>query len=69
MDGEWARVGRDRTADADIQEELARIVRVIEHCNIWSLAVFFVDHSERLLLRPCPWCSDHSMIESWQSDL
>ena len=29
-DGEWARVGRDWAADADIQEELARMIRMIE---------------------------------------
>ena len=33
-DGEWARVGRDRAADADIQEELARMVRMIERFKI-----------------------------------
>ena len=27
-DGEWARVGRDWVADADIQEELARMIRM-----------------------------------------
>ena len=51
-DGEWARVGRDRdrTADADIQEELARMIRMIEDCDIWSSAVIFVVHSECVLL-------------------
>ena len=29
-DSEWARVGRDWAADADIQEELSRMVRMIE---------------------------------------
>ena len=45
-DGEWARVGRDWAADADIQEELARMIRMIEDCDIWSLAVIFIVHSE-----------------------
>ena len=49
-DGEWARVGRDRAADADIQEELARMVRMIEDCDIWSLAVVFIVRSECVLL-------------------
>ena len=49
-DGEWARVGWDLAADADIQEELARMIRMIEDCDIWSLAVFFVVHSECVLL-------------------
>ena len=49
-DGEWARVGRDWAADANIQEELARMIRMIEDCDIWSLAVFFVVHSECVLL-------------------
>ena len=49
-DGEWARVGRDRTADADIQEELARMVRMIEDCDVWSLAVVFIVRSECVLL-------------------
>ena len=48
-DGEWARVGRDRAADADIQEELARMVRMIEDCDIWSFAVIFVVRSECVL--------------------
>ena len=47
---EWARVGRDRTADADIQEELARMIRMIEDCEVWFLAVIFVVRSERVLL-------------------
>ena len=38
------------STSADIQEELVHMVRMIEDCNIWSLAVFFVVHSERLLL-------------------
>ena len=50
LDGEWARVGRDRAADEDIQEELARMVRMIEDCDIWSPAVFFIVHSECVLL-------------------
>ena len=49
--GEWARVGRDRAADADIQEELARKVRMIKDCDIWSLAVFFVVRSKYANLR------------------
>ena len=49
-DGEWARVGWDRAADADIQDELARMVRMIEDCDIWSLAVIFIVHSECVLL-------------------
>ena len=49
-DGEWARVGRDRAADANIQEELARMIRMIEDCDIWSLAVIFVVHSECIVL-------------------
>ena len=44
-DGEWARVGRDRAADADI-----RMIRMIEDCDIWSLVVFFVVHSKCVLL-------------------
>ena len=48
-DGEWTRVGRDRAADANIQEELARMIRMIEDCDIWSLAVIFVLHSECVL--------------------
>ena len=49
-DGEWARVGRARAADADIQEELARMIRMIEDCDIWSFAVIFVERSECVLL-------------------
>ena len=49
-DSEWARVGRDRTAGADIQEELARMIRMIEDCDIWSLAVVFIVPSECVLL-------------------
>ena len=49
-DSEWARVGWDWAADADIQEELARMIRMIEDCDIWSLAVIFVVHSECVLL-------------------
>ena len=49
-DGEWPRVGRDRAADADIQEELTRMIRMIEDCDIWSLAVTFVVPSECVLL-------------------
>ena len=41
-DGESPRVGWERAADADIQEELARMIRMIEDCDIWSLAVIFV---------------------------
>ena len=48
-DGEWARVGRDRAADVDIQEELARKIRMIEDCDIWSFAVIFVVRSECVL--------------------
>ena len=47
-DGEWARVGRDRAADADIQEELTRMIRMIEDCDIWSFAV--IVRSECVLL-------------------
>ena len=49
-DGEWARVGWDWAADADIQEELARMIRMIEDCDICSLAVFFVVPFECVLL-------------------
>ena len=49
-DGEWARVGRDRATDADIQEELARMIRMIEDSDVWSLVVIFVLHSECVLL-------------------
>ena len=49
-DGEWARVGRDWAADADIQEELARMIRMIEDCDTWSFAVIFVERSECVLL-------------------
>ena len=48
-DDEWARVGRDRTADADIQEELG-MIWMIEDCDFLTLAVIFVVHSECVLL-------------------
>ena len=49
-DSEWPRVCRDRASDADIQEELARMVRMIEDCDIWFLAAVFVVRSKCILL-------------------
>ena len=39
-------VSSHRTADADIQEELARMIRMIEDCDIRSLAVISVVHAK-----------------------